>query len=88
MDRMADKLAWAIDVVIGGLVIHEEDMVEPACDHEAGKAAQPGEPAFALIFGEPGMLEAGRRMPADRHAAIVAIGDVEGAIDEDREAQT
>ena len=33
------------------------------------------------------MAEAGRRMPADRLAAIVAIGDVERAIDEHRKAK-
>jgi hypothetical protein len=33
------------------------------------------------------MLEAGRRMPPDRHAAIITIGDVERPVDEHREAQ-
>src|SRR5579884_2062002 len=84
---MADRLARAVYVVIGRLVVHEEDVVEAACDHEAGESAQPGEAAFAFIFGKAGMLETGRRVPADRHAAILAIGDVEGAIDKRREAQ-
>src|SRR5690606_34334664 len=33
------------------------------------------------------MLEAGRRVPADRQPTIFAVGDVEGTVDEDGEAQ-
>ena len=87
VDRMADGLAWAVDIVVGRLVVHEQDVVEPAGDEQAGEGAQPGEAALALIFVQARMAEAGRRMPADRHAAVLAVGDVERAVDQHREAQ-
>ena len=41
-----------------------------------------GQLRLALVVMQPGMAEARRRMPADRLAAIGAVGDVERAVDQ------
>ena len=63
-------------------------MVETAGHHESREGAQPGKTALAFIFMQAGMLEAGRGVPSDRHAAKFAVGDIEGAVDEHGEAQS
>ena len=87
VDRMADGLPRPVDIVLGRLVVHEQDVVEAAGDQQAGEGAQPGEPALAFILVQARMPEAGRRMPADRHAAILAVGDVQRPVDQHGEAQ-
>ena len=47
----------------------------------------PGEPALPFVFVQARMPEAGRRIPADRHALVLAVGDVERAVDQRGEAQ-
>src|SRR3546814_17807777 len=69
------------------VVIHEEGVVESAGDDQPRKGAQPGEPALAFILVQAGMAKARGRVPADRPALVLAIGDVERAVDEDGEAQ-
>src|SRR3546814_3502758 len=70
------------------VVIHEQDVVEPAGDDQPRERAQPGEPALALIVVQAGMAKARGRVPADRPPPVLAIGDVERAVDEDGEGQT
>ncbi len=78
-----------MDIVVVGrvLAVHEQDVVEAAGDDQAGERPQPGEPALALVLVQAGMAEAGRRVPADRGTAIVAIGNVQRPVDEHGEPQ-
>src|SRR3546814_19593306 len=69
------------------VVIHEQDVVEPAGDDPPRERAQPGEPALALIVVQAGMAKARGRVPAARPPLVLAIGDVVRAVDEDGEAQ-
>ncbi len=62
-------------------------MVETAGYHESREGAQPGKTALAFIFMQAGMLEAGGssiRSPCRE----IAVGDIEGAVDEHGEAQS
>ena len=69
------------------VVIHEQRMVEPAGDDQPREGAEPRKAAFAFIFVQARMAKACRRIPADRAPLVLAIGDVERAIDEHREAK-
>lgn len=87
MQRVTDVPARAVNIGVAGFVRHEQDVVETAGHHQAGERSQPGKSTLAFIFVQARMFEAGRRIPTDRHAAIVAIGDIEGAVDEHGKAQ-
>ncbi len=75
MNGMLDRLSRFVIIMIRRLVIHEEDMIETACDHQARERAHPAEATLAFIFMQARMAEARWRIPADSHAAIIAIGD-------------
>ena len=87
VDRMLDRLARGVAVAVAGFAIHEQDVVETAGREQAGEAAQPAEAPLPLVFHQTGMLEAGGRVPAEGHAAEIAIGDVHAAVHHHREAQ-
>ena len=76
-----------IVVAVGRHFARPKDMVEPAGQQQAREGSRPGEPALAFIFMQAGMAEPARRMPADRLALVLAIGDVESAVDQCGEAQ-
>ncbi len=80
MNGVLDRLARLVIIMVRHLVIHEEDMVQTACHHQAGERTHPAKTALALIFMQSRMTETRRRMPADSHATIVAVGNIERAI--------
>src|SRR5262249_48783484 len=88
VDGVHHGLAVRIEVMCCRLGPAAEDMVEAAGDQQSGEGAQETKAALALRFVQSGMPESGRRMPTDSRSAILAVADVEGAIDEDREAET
>src|SRR5262245_60584182 len=71
-----------IVIVLGRAFVHEKRVIEPACHHQARERAQPAQAALVVIFMQSGVPETGRRMPADRGAAVFAMGDVKGAVDQ------
>ena len=77
----------AIVVMVGRLLGHEADMVEPAGDEQPREGTQEAETALALGLVQAGMTEAARRVPADGAALVLAIRDIERPVDQDREAQ-
>ncbi|MCY1380409.1 hypothetical protein D9M69_682300 [compost metagenome] len=60
MNGMLDRLTRLVIIMVRHLVIHEEDMVETACDHQAGERTHPAKAAFPLIFMQSRMAETGR----------------------------
>ncbi|MNE64766.1 hypothetical protein D3C80_1601940 [compost metagenome] len=73
--------------MIRRVVVHEQDVVQPTGDHQPREGAEPAQTALALIFMQARMTEAGRRVPAHGAAAVLALGDVHGPVDQDRKAQ-
>lgn len=88
MQRVLHRLAAWIIVAVRRHLHRAHRMVEPAGGDEPGEGAREGEAALALVFVQARMPEARRRMPADGMVAVVALRDVEPAIDHHREAQT
>src|SRR3546814_6512005 len=70
------------------VVIHEQGVVESAGDDQPRKGAQPGEPALAFILVQAGMATARGRVPADRPALVLAIGDGERSEEHTYELQS
>src|SRR5690606_15619831 len=60
MNGVFDRLTRLVIIMVRRLVIHEEDMVETACHHQAGERTHPAKAAFPLIFMQSRMAETGR----------------------------
>ncbi len=87
MQGVSNDFPTGIAVVFGGDFLASENVIEPAGDEQPGERPREGETILAFIFMQAGMAEPGRRMPTDRLAAELAIGDVERAIDQHGETQ-
>ncbi|MNR13027.1 hypothetical protein D3C85_1294090 [compost metagenome] len=69
------------------VVVHEQDVVQTTGDHQARKGPEPAQAALAFILMQAWMTESRRRVPTHGAAAVLALGDVHGPVDQDREAQ-
>ena len=87
VDRMADGLPWAVDIMVGRLVVHEQDMVEAAGHHQPGKGPQPGKPPSPSYSCRPGWRKPAGECQPIAWPLIIAVGDVERPVDQHREAQ-
>src|SRR5262249_40588864 len=57
MDRALHALAVHIMVMLGRVLMHEQDMVEAAGQDQAREGTQPGEAVLALIFVQARMAK-------------------------------
>jgi hypothetical protein len=85
VETMSDRLLAGIVVGVGRGLFGPQDMIEAASQEETGEGARPSEPLLPLIFVQAGMAETTWRIPADRVTLEFAVGDVESAIDKNRE---
>ena len=88
VDGVLHGLSVRVEILIRRRLIHEEDVIEPAGDDQPREGAQPTETAFAFIFVQAGIAKARGRMPADRQALVVAVGNIHRPVDEHRKAET
>src|SRR6185437_4019307 len=64
-----------------------ENVIETAGQDQPGEGPRPRQSPLPLVFVQGRMPKSARRMPSDGLPLEIAIRDVEGAVDENGEAQ-
>ena len=87
MKRCRTVFLAGIIIVIGRRLLRAEDMIQAASDQETREGTSPGEPLLSFVLMQAGMAEAALASASRSPGLEVAVGDVEGAIDQNGESQ-